>query len=92
VERLTHMVCVFLAEEQGEWDLYLGCLVGAYRSTPQRWKGVTPKLLVIGREARLPPVLQFPTAHQESEVSIVHLMSDVRQRMLRAHKVAHRQL
>ena len=54
--------------------------------------GVIPNLLAIGRETRLPPELQFPTVHQESDVSVGQLVSDVWNSMLRAHEVARQQL
>ena len=87
-----HMVRTIPTVVQGDWDLYLGCLAGAYRSTPQRSTGVSPNLLAIGRETRLPPELQYPTVHQESDVSVGQLVSDVRHSMLRAHEVARQQL
>jgi len=91
-QTLMRMVRAFLTDVQGDWDLYLGCLAGAYRSTPQRSTGVSPNLLAIGRETRLPPELQFPTVHRESDVSVGQLVSDVRHCMLRAHEVAREQL
>ena len=48
------MVKAYLGQEQDEWDLYLGCLAGAYRSSPHDVTGLTPNMMVLGREVRLP--------------------------------------
>ena len=47
------MIKMYLKGEQENWDLHLGCLAGAYRATPQESTGLTPNLLMLGREVRL---------------------------------------
>jgi hypothetical protein len=48
------MIKSFLRGEQTGWDLNLGCLAGAYRAIPHESTGLTPNLLLLGREVRLP--------------------------------------
>ena len=48
-----------LTGERDQWDRNLGCLTGAYRATPNESTGLTPNLLVMGREVRIPSELVF---------------------------------
>ena len=48
------MIKSYLRGEQTNWDLNLGCLVGAYRATPNESTGLTQNLLLFGRETRMP--------------------------------------
>ena len=49
---LLSMIKKYLKGEQENWDLNLGCLASAYRATPQEATGLTPNLLMLGREVR----------------------------------------
>ncbi|KAH3787839.1 hypothetical protein DPMN_165968 [Dreissena polymorpha] len=44
------MVKAYLVDEGDDWDLFLGCLAGAYRATPNQSIGVSPNILTMGRE------------------------------------------
>ena len=59
---LLGMIRAYLRDEQTDWDLYLGCLAGAYRATPCESTKLTPNLMAIGREVRLPVELIFGSA------------------------------
>ena len=50
---LMSMIKLFL-REQTNWDMNLGCLAGAYRTSTHEPTGLTPNLLMLGREIRLP--------------------------------------
>lgn len=56
---LLRMIKSYLCGEQSDWDLHLGCLAGAYRATPNESTKLTPNLLMMGREVRLPGELVF---------------------------------
>lgn len=47
------MIRSFLKGEQTDWGLNLECLAGAYRSTPYESTGLTPNLLMLGREIKI---------------------------------------
>ena len=51
---LLRMIKAYLCGEQGNLDLHLGCLAGANRATPNESTKLTPNLLTMGREVRLP--------------------------------------
>ena len=50
---LVRMIKAYLKNEQTDWDLHLGCLAAAYRSTPHESSQMTHNLLMLGREVRL---------------------------------------
>ena len=58
VERLNQtilrMLSKHVAENQKDWDLWLPCVLLAYRSAKQSSTGQSPFRLMYGREARLP--------------------------------------
>ncbi len=56
---LLRMIKSYLRGEQENWDLNLGCLAAAYRATPHESNGLTPNLLMLGREVRLPAELVY---------------------------------
>ncbi|XP_052767942.1 protein NYNRIN-like [Mya arenaria] len=87
---IVKMVRAFLSEEQDDWDVHLGCIANAYRATPHQATKLSPNMLALGREVRLPADLQYPTVRDSDE----HIRSEaeyivsLRQTMQRAHEVA----
>ena len=62
------MIKAYLCGEQKEWDLLLVVsLVPIYRATPNESTGMTPHLLTIGREVRLPAELVFESTNTTDE-------------------------
>ena len=92
---LLRMIRAYLCDEQGEWDLHLGCLAGAYRATPHEATKMTPNLLTMGREVRLPAELLFGStcSNQGEEITSYGEYVDIlRSRMQHAHEVARKYL
>lgn len=92
---LLRMIKAYLRGEQKDWDLYLGCLAGAYRSTPNESTKITPNLLMMGREVRLPAELVFGslgTYHNQEVTSYGDYVDSLRERMQHAHDVARKHL
>jgi hypothetical protein len=56
---LKRMIRAYLTINQHEWDLNLGCLAAAYRATPNETTKLTPHLIILGREVRLPAEIAF---------------------------------
>ena len=91
---MLRMIRAYLCDEQDEWDLHLGCLAGAYRATPHESTKMTPNLLTMGREVRLPAELLFgSTGPQQGEITSYGEYVDLlRSRMQHAHEVARKYL
>ena len=68
---LVRMIRAYLKDQQTDWDLNLGCLAAAYRATPHESTGLTPNLVMLGREVWLPAEIIYGsrTAQLGEEVS-----------------------
>ena len=51
---LVGMIKSYLRGQQHNWDQHLCCLAAAYHATPHESTGMTPNLLMFGREVRMP--------------------------------------
>ena len=91
---LLRMIKAYLCGEQKEWDLHLGCLAGAYRATPNESTGMTPHLLTIGREVRLPAELVFGSTNTTDEeiTSYGDYVDSLRARIQYAHEIARKHM
>jgi len=92
---LVRMIKAYLCGEQEQWDQNLGCLAGAYRSTPHESTGMTPNLLMMGREVRLPSELVYDCttrANKEDVVSYGDYVDFLKEKMNHAHQVARQHL
>ena len=89
---LLKMIKAYIVDEQDEWDLHLGCLAGAYRSTPNESTKLTPNLLSIGREIRLPADVVFNCPSTEGIPTYGDHVERLKRKMLRAHDIARQYL
>ncbi len=51
---LKVMLSSYVAENQKDWDLHVSHVMMAYRASPQESTGMTPNMLMFGREVQLP--------------------------------------
>ena len=90
------MIKSFLRGEQTNWDLNLGCLAGAYRATPNESTGLTPNVMLLGREIRLPYELTkegTPLSDKgDSPKTWGEHALQIRHSLHRAHNIARRHL
>ena len=91
---LIRMIKAYLRGEQEDWDLNLGCLAAAYRATPHETTGMTPNLLMLGREVRLPAEVVFGSSTSEAtEISSYGDYVDLlREKMQHAHYIARKHI
>ena len=92
---LLRMIKAYLCGEQGNWDLHLGCLAGAYRATPNESTKLTPNLLTMGREVRLPAELVFGSTgsyHNQEIASYGDYEDMLKERMQHAHEIARKHM
>ena len=88
---LVSMIKAYLKGQQREWDKHLGCLAAAYRATLHKSTGLTPNMLMFGREARLPieVILGIGTTSTGEEVtSYGEYVNALKERMQVAHDLA----
>ena len=92
---MIRMIRAYLKGQQTDWDLYLGCLAGAYRATTNATSRLTPNLVVLGREVRIPAEIVHGTGISPlgTEVqSYGEYVSMLRDRMAKAHTVVRKNL
>ena len=85
------MIKAYLRGEQAEWDKNLGCLAAAYRATPNEGTGLSPNMLMLGREVRVPAEVMSGSATGEAGECITtygEYVDHLREGMQRAHEVA----
>ena len=88
---LLQMIRAYLKGEQNDWDLHLGCLTSAYRSSENESTGLTPNMLMLGREVRTPLELLFG-CRAEVFVSYGDYVAGLRTRLQVAHEICQRYL
>ena len=91
---LLRMIRAYLAGEQENWDLNLG-LAGTNRATPNESTKLTPNLLTIGREVRLPAEVLFGSATNSGSVPVTNYgeyVNSLRSKLNHAHTVARHHL
>lgn len=92
---LLNMIKAYLKDEQTDWDLHLGCLAGAYRATVHESTGLSPNLLMLGREVRMPAEVVYSSGVRDSKETVSNYGSYVdslRSKLQLAHAVARKHL
>ena len=92
---LIRMIRAYLSDNQTDWDLNLGCLAAAYRATPNETTKLTPNLLMLGREVRLPAEIAFGSfANSKNELisSYGDYVLKLKNKMLTCHQICREHL
>ena len=85
---LLKMIKAYLKGEQRNWDKQLGCLVAAYQGTIHESTGLTPYLMMLGRETRMLAEVMFGQHSHESNEIYGEYVHKLKERMQHAHDVA----
>ena len=91
---LVCMIRAFIKDEETEWDLNLNLLAAAYRATPCESTGLSPNMLMLGREANLPLDLIFKSSVCEEDDPPLYgdYVENLRETLYRAHEMARKHL
>ena len=82
------MLRAVVADDQHDWDLMLPHVCAAYRATRHESTGLTPNLVVLGRETSMPLELAFGAPEgQDISAPNTSFVSDLMDRFQRAHEV-----
>lgn len=87
---LLRMIKAYLKGQDRNWDKNLGCLAAAYRSSQHESTGMTPNLMMLGREARLPAEIIFGSGSSpvgETITSYGDYVDALKERMQKAHEL-----
>ncbi len=89
---MLRMVKSYLRGEQRNWDKHLGCLASAYRSAVHESTGLTPNLLMLGREVRKPTDIIFGRGHTANEAPCGDYIWKLKERLQHTHDIARKHL
>lgn len=87
---LVRMIKAYLKGQQLDWDRRLGCLAAAYRATVNESTGLSPNLIMLGREVRLPAEIMFGSRKIDPSQGFAtygDFVWSLRDRMQHAHDV-----
>ena len=90
IRTLTKMIAM-ATKDQHEWDTCLPFISMAYRATPQESTGMSPNLLMFGRETTMPVDLLIGLP-QDTPQETTQYAQQLRERMESAHELARRHL
>ena len=92
---ILRMIKAYLGGQQENWDLNLGCLAAAYRACPNETTHLSPNLLMLGRELRIPSELMYGGQCNNSDQEITSYgdyVEFLKERIRHAHEVARKNL
>ena len=91
---LLQMIKAYLKGKQETLDLHLSCLAAAYRATPHEATGLTPNLLMMGREVRSPAELAYSGTEglKQNFTNYGEFITELQENMKHAHQVAREHL
>ena len=86
-QNVIKMIRAFIDGKQNNWDLYVRCLAGTYRSSLLESTGYTPNMLMLGREVQFQVGLLFEQPKQAG-VSYGEFVESVQHNLCQAHHQA----
>ena len=91
---LIRMIRSYLSTEQSNWALNLGCLAAAYRATPNESTKLSPNLLMLGKEVRLPSEIAFgsATCKNQDVTTYGQYVEILKKKMQKAHEICRENL
>ena len=89
---LWRMIRAYI-KDQRDWDLFLGCLAGAYRATPHISTGFSPNRLIFGSEVKLPSDILLGIAEiNDNFKNFGDFLKTLKNRLNSAHNIAREHL
>ena len=64
------MIKCYLMGQQCNWDQHLGCLAATYWAIPHESTGMTPNLLMFGRDIRMPIEVMFGVSKNPNQEEV----------------------
>ena len=89
---LLAMIRSYMKGHQNDWDLHLGSLAGAYRSSVHDSTGFTPNLLMLGRETTQPVHLIFGDPNLSSQEHPADFVHQTQNNLRQFHDIARNNL
>ena len=96
VERMNRtiirMIKCFIKGEQDQWDRHLGCLAGAYRQTRHESTGLSPNMMMLGREVNSAAEIEYGIRVHKKYNQPATYVQKIHAKMQHAHDLARTRL
>ena len=89
---LLKMIKAYLKEEQQNWDKHLEFLADAYRGTRHENTGLSPNLMMLGRETRMPTEVMCGQHTHGANKTYGEYVHKLKERLQHVHEVARNHL
>ena len=89
---IQNMIASYVSDKQDDWDDHLPLLMLAYRSSVHETIGVSPAMMMFGRELTLPIDLAVGRPVKDDRVSATDYAYQLEEKLLDVHKFARRHL
>ncbi|CAC5400790.1 unnamed protein product [Mytilus coruscus] len=89
---LEGMIRSFVNKNANDWDLHIGILMTAYRSTVHPATGYSPNMLMLGREISLLPQIIFPFSNCNESIEVETYVSKLKSRLEEINQLARENL
>ncbi|CAG2220254.1 unnamed protein product [Mytilus edulis] len=89
---LEGMIRSFVNKNANDWDLHIGILMAAYRSTVHPATGYSPNMLMLGREITLPHQIIFPFPNCNESMEVETYVSKMRSKLEEIYQLAREHL
>ena len=86
-QTLLKMIIAYLKGEQRNWDKHLGFLAGAYWAMIHESTGLTPNLMMLGREIHIPAEVMFGQHTHEANTIYGDFVWKLKEQVQHAHDV-----
>ncbi|XP_053400623.1 uncharacterized protein LOC128557349 [Mercenaria mercenaria] len=84
---VTTMLSMFVKEHHRDWDEYLQYVMMAYRSAEHETTGMTPNLLMLGRETSAPLDIAFEMSNSIKKTLQSQWVRELQEKLEEAHSV-----
>lgn len=89
---IQNMIASYISDKQDDWDEHIPLLMMAYRSSIHETTGVSPALMMLGRELTLPIDLTLGRPIREDRLCSTEHAYQLEQKLLDVHDFARKQL
>ena len=88
------MIKCFIQDDKTEWDLNLASLAAAYRSSVHETTEMSPNLMMLGREVRLPVdvIYNIKDPVTDAMFSVGEYVNKLRDKLQKAHVLARKKI
>jgi hypothetical protein len=89
---LESMLSMFVASNQKDWDVYLPLVGMAYRSTKHSSTEISPNMIMLGREIKMPVDIMYGLPEEDDYQDITEYVALMRKKLERVFQVSREKL